>query len=412
MKNLLLKILQLFLKKIAQLIIWRYQPGVVVVTGRVGKTSTKEAILTVLRRDRNVRATQGNFNNELGVPLAIIGEWDKIGGILFWFKVIMVGLWRAIFKSSSYPEILVLEYAADRPGDIKYLLQIARPQIGAITAIGDIPVHVEFFSGPDAIAREKSRIVEALPANGFAILNFDDEAVMDMQERTRAHVITFGFGEGSGLRITNFETRSDNDRPYGIVFKLIYGGSVVPVHLKSVFGKSQAYAGAAAAAVGIVFGMNLVKIAESLSDYRPLYGRMTLLPGIKLSYIIDDSYNAAPLSMHAALDTLKAIKVSGRKVAVLGDMLEIGRYTMEAHEEVGRLAAKAADILVTVGPRAKFIAEHAVRHGLPKRRVLVFDVVEDAIKPVQDLIKKGDVILVKASHAVGLDKLVDSIKAL
>ncbi|OGM91591.1 hypothetical protein A3A20_01460 [Candidatus Wolfebacteria bacterium RIFCSPLOWO2_01_FULL_45_19] len=409
MKEAIIKILQYILKKLAQLTVWRYEPGVIVITGNVGKTSTKETIAAVLRNGRNIRYSSGNFNNELGVPLTIIGDWDKISGWFFWPRVLIMAVFQLIFKNGNYPELLILEYAAGKPGDIKYLLEIARPQIGVITAIGEIPAHVEFFSGSDAVAREKSRVVEHLPSNGFAVLNFDDEVVMDMKERTRAHVITFGFGEGAEVRITNFEIRSENGRPDGIWFKLVYGGNVVPFNLKGVFGKPQAYATAAAAAVGIVFGANLVKSAEALAGYRPIKGRMSLLPAIKMAYIIDDSYNAAPLSMRSALDTLKALKVSGRKIAVLGDMLEIGRYALEAHEEIGRMAAKTADFLITVGPRAKFIAEHAVRHGLSKRRVMSFDVVEDAIKPAQDMIRKGDVVLVKASRAIQLDKLVKAL---
>lgn len=412
MKQAILKFLQYLLKKLAQLTIWKYEPGVIVVTGNVGKTSTKETIAAILRSGRNIRYSSGNFNNELGVPLTIMGGWNEIKGLFFWPRVFTRAIFQLIFKTGDYPELLVLEYAAGKPGDIKYLLEIARPQIGVITAVGEIPAHVEFFSGPDAVAREKSRVVEHLSANGFAILNFDDDAVMEMKERTRAHVITFGFGEGAEVRITNFEIRSENGRPDGVSFKLVYGGSVVPFNLRGIFGKAQAYAAAAAAAVGIVFGTNLVKSAEALASHRTLKGRMSLLPAIKMAYIIDDSYNAAPLSMRAALETLKVMKASGKKIAVLGDMLEIGRYALEAHEEIGRLAAKSADFLITVGPRAKFIAEHAMRHGLPKRRVLSFDVVEEAVKPTQDVIKKGDVILVKASRAMRLDKLVEAIKAL
>lgn len=411
MKQVILKFLQYLLKKLAQLTIWKYEPGVIVVTGNVGKTSTKETIAAVLRSGRNLCYSSGNFNNELGVPLTIIGGWNEIKGLFFWPQVFTRAIFQLMFKTGSYPELLVLEYAAGKPGDIKYLLEIARPQIGVITAIGEIPAHVEFFSGPDALAREKSRVVEHLPANGFAILNFDDDVVMEIKERTRAHVITFGFGEGADVRITNFEIRYENGRPDGVSFKLVYGGSVVPFNIRGIFGKTQAYAAAAAAAVGVVFGTNLVKSAEALASLRALKGRMSLLPAIKMAYIIDDSYNAAPLSMRAALETLKAMEVAGKKIAVLGDMLEIGRYTLEAHEEIGRLAAKSTNFLITVGPRAKLISEHAIRHGLPKRRALSFDVVEEAIKPTQDIIKKGDVILVKASRAIGLDKLVERIKA-
>lgn len=386
----------------------KYQPGIVGVTGSVGKTSTKEAIYTVLRTARNVRASSGNFNNEIGLPLAILGNWQKIGGSLFWPKVILASIFRLVFRL-AYPEILILEYAVDRPGDMKYLLDIAKPQMGVVTAVGEIPVHVEFFSDPDSVAKEKSRIIEALPAMGFAILNYDDEAVLKMKERTRAHVMTFGFGDGAELKISNLEYRQEGGRPLGISFKLENVGSFVPVRLDGCFGKSQCYASAAAACVGLAFGLNLVKISEALLYYQSPPRRMKLVPGIKRSYIIDDSYNAAPLSMHAAIDTVKSLEAK-RKIGVLGDMLEIGKYTNEAHEKIGWLAARTFDLLVTVGLRAKFIAEAANKHGLAKKNIFSFDTADEAKLKVQELIKKGDLILVKASRAMELDKIVEEIR--
>ncbi|MEK7147102.1 MAG: Mur ligase family protein, partial [Patescibacteria group bacterium] len=147
MKDVKIKILRLILKKLARWTISRYQPEIVGVTGTVGKTSTKEAIKAVLGKYRRVRASSGNFNNEIGLPLAILGDWEKIRGFFFWLKVFAVSLSRLVLKM-PYPEILILEYAADRPGDLKYLLSIARPKVGVITAVGDIPAHVEFYSGP------------------------------------------------------------------------------------------------------------------------------------------------------------------------------------------------------------------------------------------------------------------------
>lgn len=394
---------------LAKLTIRKYQPGIIGITGSVGKTSTKEAVYTVLRSFRSVRVSSGNFNNEIGLPLTILGDWNKVGRTLFWCRVILASIFRLIFRV-EYPELLILEYGADRPGDIKYLLEIAKPQIGVVTAIGDIPVHVEFYSGPDAVAREKGKLIEALTVTGFAILNFDDEAVLEMKERTRAHTITFGFGDGADLRITNFENQMTADgRPAGIAFKLEYGGSFVPIRLEDSFGKAQAYAAAAAAAVGLAFGANLVRVAEALSYYQAPEHRMKLLVGIKGAYIFDDSYNASPLSMHAAINTIKSLG-NPRKLAVLGDMLEIGKYTIEAHEEIGRMAAKVFDILITVGARAKFIAESAYKSGLPRKKIFTFDTVEEAKIAVQDLLKKGDLVLVKASRAIGLEKIIEEIR--
>ncbi|MDE2001299.1 MAG: hypothetical protein KGI60_01880 [Patescibacteria group bacterium] len=396
---------------IRRLAIWtirKYQPGVIAITGSVGKTSTKEAIFTVLSRHRSVRANRRNFNNELGVPLTILGDYANVGGAWFWLKVIVSAIVRLLLPL-KYPELLVLEYAVDKPGDMKYLVDIARPQIGVVTAIGDIPVHVEFFSGPEALAREKAKIVESLASTGFAVLNFDDETVYDMRDRTRAHIMTYGFGEGADVRISNYEVRMDGAMPAGISFKINYGGSFVPVRLDGCFGKAQAYAAAAGATLGIVFGLNLVKIAEALQSFQAPEGRGTILAGIKHSYIMDDAYNASPLSMHAAIDTLGRLEAK-RKVAVLGDMLEIGKYTVEAHQSIGALVPEVFQILVTVGPRAKFIAESAQEKGMPAKAVFSFDTAEEAAPEVQKLIKKGDLILVKASHAIGLDTVIEEIR--
>lgn len=408
MKDFLKNQLKIILRILAKWTLAKYKPGIIGVTGTVGKTSTKEAIYTVLRSIRRARASSGNFNNEIGLPLTVLGDWTKITGQLFWLKVICVSIFKLIFPL-KYPEILILEYAADRQGDIKYLLEIARPQISAITAIGDIPVHVEFYSGPDAIAREKAKLVETLPSTGMAILNFDDEAVLSMRERTRAHFITFGFGEGAHLRVTNFENRFENGKPAGISFKLEYGESFVPIRLEGCLGKAQAYAAAAAACVGTTFGMNLVRVAEALQYYQPPPHRMKILAGVKGTYIIDDSYNASPLSMHAALETLREAK-SKRVIGVLGDMLEIGKYSIEAHETIGQLAAKVFDILVTVGARAKFIAESANNAGLAKKNILSFDTADEAKVEIQNLLKKGDLVLVKASRGIELDKVVEEIR--
>jgi len=419
------KILKYWMKQLARLTVWRFEPFIIGITGSVGKTSTKDAIFAVLNNGRKIRKSKGNLNNEFGMPLAILGDWTeeelalisrgqpagtkRIKKILFWSKVLFSSKMR-LLKSFlglkiDYPEILVLEYAADRPGDIKYLLGMARPNVAVITAIGEIPVHVEFFSSPEAVAREKAKLVEQLPANGYAVLNADDEAIVKMKEKIRGRVITFGFDESADVRINNLENQED-----GISFKLEYGGSLVPVNLKNTFGRPQAYAAAAAACVGLISDLNLVEISEALSqNYLPAKGRMNLMKGIKDSQIINDAYNASPISMAEALETLRDLPAK-RKIAVLGDMLELGKYSIEAHESLGRLASKMVDILVVVGPRAKFVAEAARGEGFPENKIMVFDAAGEAADGVQNLIKPGDLVLIKASRAIGLDKLVEEIK--
>lgn len=408
-KSLFIRILAWKLKKIAQLIIWKYRPGVIGVTGSVGKTSTKLAIAAVLQSERAVRASSGNFNTELGLPLTVISSHSDLGSFLFWPRVIVEGLTRLLVRT-AYPEILVLEYAADRPGDIKRLLEIARPNVSVITAIGEVPVHVEHYNGPEEVMREKARLIEQLPASGFAILNADDPTMRTLGDRTRAHLITYGFNKDAEVRVTNYEVYVAEGRPRGIVFKLEYGGSFVPVRLEGIFGKTQASAAAAAAAVGIIFGLNLVKISEALKTYRSGASRMQLIPGVEQSLILDDCYNASPLSMKAALETLEELPAK-RRVGVLGDMAELGVYAADAHESVGRRAARVLDLLVTVGPRAQLIAQVAQKSGLNRRHIHSFSSVNEAKGEMKKIIKKGDVVLVKASHAVGLEKIVEEIKA-
>ena len=437
------RFLKWILKQFAALIVWRFEPQIIAITGSVGKTLTIEATRAVLGYEntrlekRRVRTSRGDLGN-LSVPLAVIGSWSyeelnlisgkevlltgKVRSAIFWPKVLLTGLWNIFFsRKSAYPEILILEYGSKRPGDIPYFLEIARPDIGIVTALGEVPAHVEFWNEPEALAREKSKIVEHLPSSGFAILNYDDEIIMKFKERTRGRVVTFGMGDGADVKITNLAGR---EAPMGISFKLGYGGSVVPVNLRGAFGKSHAYAAAAAACVGLIFDLNLVDISEALrAGYLPPPGAMRLFKGIKDAYIMDGSAEASPLSVEEAFSILCELPAQSpegfrrdvgahgaRKIAVLGDMLELGKYSIEAHEAIGRLAGQAADILVTVGPRGKFIASGAEASGLSKHKIYACDTSTEAGKTLQELMKKGDLVLVKGAKEMGLEKVIEEIK--
>lgn len=429
MKN----ILKSFLKLLSKLIIWRFQPDIIAITGSVGKTSAKEAIFAVLKDKRRVRKSISGLNTEIGLPLSIIGNEEdfpeeslklvaphsffveesgrKTAKLFFWSKALFLGLWRFIFLTkTSYPEILILEYGVGHPGDMSALLEIARPKIGVITAIGDIPAHIEFFSGSEAVAKEKAKLIESLWVGGFAVLNSDDEAVIGLKERTRAKIMSFGFSGGSDLKILGLEKKFEDREQFGIFFKFEYDGSFVPVYLNNVIGVSHVYAAAAGVAIGLIYGLNLVEATESfLLNYKSLKGRMSLISGKKNIYIIDDSYNASPLSMKMALQTLEEIK-NLRKVAVLGDMLELGDFSIEAHRVIGKMAAGIADVLITVGPSAKIIAEEAKKCGLNEQQILIFNSIDEALENIDGIVQKNDIVLIKASRAIGLNKIVDILR--
>ena len=391
----------------------KFQPGIIAVAGSVGKTSTKEAIYTVLSADREVRRSRENLNNALGVGLTILGDYNRppeemLKKIFFWCSVIIRAHLELRFKK-TYPELLVLEYGIDRPGDMDKLVSLYPPQIAVVTALSDIPPHVEFFASPDELYKEKEKIVRALPATGFAILNHDDEVVCEMRKATRAHTMMYGFGEDAQVGVIGYEYLYTNYIPRGMAFKINYDGKMMPFTL-NVLGKPQIYSASAAIAVGLIFGLNLVKIAQALEGYAVMEGRGNLIPGIKRSYIFDSSYNASPDSMDMALETLHELESVKRRVAILGDMLEIGTYSTEAHLALGRHAAGRVDRLVVIGARGAFIGEGAREAGMQADRLTFFHTIEEALPHLDALIEEGDCVLVKASHAMHFEKIIEEIK--
>jgi UDP-N-acetylmuramoyl-tripeptide--D-alanyl-D-alanine ligase len=404
MKEFIIKLLMWKLELLARFTLRRYAPGVVAVTGSVGKTSTKEAIRAVLARAYKVRAAAKSFNNELGVPLTVISDAEKSGGMLFWSRVIFTAFFRLIVRDRAYPEVLVLEYAIDRPGDMDRLVRIAVPDVAVVTAMGDVPVHVEFFAGPEAVLHEKAKLVKTLGGDGFAILNADDPKVAGVMHLTKGHVITYGFGEGADVRLSNFKNVLEGGEAE-LHFKIAHDSAIVPVRLAGALGKAEAYAAGAAAATGIAFGMNLVDIAAGLETYVSPPGRFRVLRGVRGTTLIDSTYNASPLSMEEALETLQGLSAK-RKVAVLGDMLELGKFTLSAHEALGARAAKACDVLVTVGHKGKFVAEAALAAGMPKGHVHSFPALADAAQYLEGVLKPGDLVLFKASQGVRLERVL------
>ena len=410
------KILQFKLKILARLVLLKYKPVIVAVTGSVGKTSTKEAIYAVLENhfgEGQIRRNERNYNNEIGVPLTIFGLETGNRSITAWFVKFIKIFLMLIFRK-KYPKILIVEMGADRPGDIGYLTKFVKAKVGVITAIGEVPVHVEFFESPQQLVLEKKKLIDSLKSDGVAVLNYDDEMVRVMGESVQSKVLTYGFGERADVRAANYETRTTNLEEEGvfgfIVFKLSHRGSTVPVKLFNVLGKHQVYSALAAAAVGIIFNLNLVEISEGLRTFRFLPGRMRLLKGIKNTLIIDDTYNAAPLSTLAALETLQKLE-GRRKIAVLGDMLELGHYALEVHGQIGRKAAEVANLLFTVGERAKFIAEGAREKGLEKDKIFEFCTSDETGKPLQEKLEEGDIILIKGSRAMKMEKITKEIMA-
>ena len=407
MKNIIQKILRMY----ARLLLKKYQPRVIGITGSVGKTSAKQAILAVLADQYRIRGTIKNYNNEIGVPLTIIGMKSGGRSLLKWLMIFLRASWMLVKRDPNFPEMLVLEMGADRPGDIAYLMEMAPVDMGVITAIGE--AHYEYFKDVKSIKKEKGMMVTNLSEGGIAILNVDNDHAASLVGDVAGRVVTYGFSSEAHVRASDvsiaYQELNGRSFPTGVHFKIAYEGATVPIFLPGVLGSPHMLAALAGVAVGVAHGMNLLQIAETLRKFEPPCGRMRILRGVKETIILDDTYNASPLAMIMALDAMRDIDLNdgARRYAVLGDMLELGKITRGAHEDIGhRLQAFNVDYLITVGEAAKHIAEAASAHGFDEDRIARFDDAEAAGKYLEDRIHPGDVMLFKGSQGVRLEKAV------
>lgn len=409
MKSRKIKILEMVLRLMATVVLKRHKPIVVGITGSVGKTSAKEAIYLVLSTKFRVRKSEKNYNNEIGIPLTIIGTETGGRSLLLWLGVFLKWVWVVIFEV-SYPEIIIVELGIDRPGDMEYLTSFVQPSLAVVTNVSSS--HIEFFGSLEKIAKEKGVLVEKLPASGFAILNADDENVLEMQKNTKAGILTYGFSEKADLRadriVYNYD---DNQRPDGISFKLEHEGNNIPVRLRHILAPHQIYSALSAIALGITFKINLLEAAVALEDFRSPQGRMNLLPGIKNTYLIDDTYNASPVSTSAALEVLDILGAK-RKLVVLGDMLELGGESEKGHRQIVKKVLETnVDLLFTVGKRMKEAVRESAGAGIIERKIFVFDDPETAGRKVQELMREGDLVLIKGSQGMRMEKIVEEVMA-
>jgi UDP-N-acetylmuramoyl-tripeptide--D-alanyl-D-alanine ligase len=408
--KIILKILTFILKNEAILILKKYKPKIIGITGNVGKTSTKNAVYCVLKNEKKVRTSFKNFNNELGLPASIIGEIKGDFSFCYWLKTIFLGLFNIVFRNKNYPEIIILEYGIDKPNDMNYLLEIAKPDIGIMNPVGKIPVHIEFFENRTAIVKEKAKLIKAVPSTGFAILNADSKDIDYLKDASGANLITYGTSKNADVKIKNFKNNFDKKtNSYFITFVLSYNGTKINFLIKNVIGKPAAYAIAAGFTVGLIFNIKPFQIKENIeNNYKNPPGRENIITGIKNSTIIDDTYNASPEATEEALKTLSSLPAK-RKIAVLGDMLELGIYTKESHEKIGEIAAKVCDLIFTVGEKAQSIRNGAIKNGFNPSKIYSFKKINEASQVLKSKIKSGDLILIKGSQGVRMEKITKNV---
>src|SRR5215207_1670472 len=345
---------------------------VVGITGSVGKSTTKEMASEVLSTRYRTLKSPGNLNNEIGLPLTLL-------------------------RLSSGHQRAVLEMGFYVPGEIAFLCDIAMPQIGVVTNIGT--VHAERAGSQEAIARGKAELVQALPPapEGVAILNFDDPWVRQMEEKTKARIFFYGLSPEANLWADNVVGLGLE----GIRFRLHYAGETLHVKIPLI-GRHSVHTALRAAAVGLTEGMNWQEILEGLNQGHTQL-RLAAVRSENGALLLDDTYNASPESMLAALNLLD--ELDGRKVAVLGDMLELGPYERGGHEMVGLRAAQVAETLVTLGERAHIIADAARRAGMKKNSIMEFDEIDSLMEWLKANLTKENAVLIKGSHGLRMDRI-------
>ncbi|MEK7539011.1 MAG: Mur ligase family protein [Patescibacteria group bacterium] len=393
-----------------RMVLLKYKPRIIVVGGSVGKTSTKDAIFTVIEKTLIARKSAKSFNSEIGVPLTVLGCDNAWSNPLLWIKNILKGALLLVTRE-HYPKWLVLEVGVGKPGDIKKTMQNIIPDVVVLTRFGSVPVHVEFFKSPAEVFEEKMQMVKALKSSGMLIVNADDEKILAAREKTKAKSITYGLAKEAMFRGTNVKTVYKNGQPIGTTFKLEYDGNVFPVLISGALGVQQVYSSLAALAVGAYLKQNIVDMTLALSEHENPPGRMKIIQGIKETTIIDDSYNSSPIAAEVALDVLKKIKTKGKKIVVLGDMLELGKFALEEHRKLGAQAGGIADYVLVVGPRAKYLAEGALSKDMSEKNIIEFDDAKAAGKYLEGVLGSGDIVLVKGSQSMRMERAVLEIMA-
>lgn len=383
-KEYLLQIICKVLKLSAKRLILKFNPTVIAVTGSVGKSSTKEAIYEILNglHNEEVRKNHGNLNSEIGLPLSILG-FKKMPLTCLWPYILFIAVWRSILLK-KYPQYLVLEMGVEKPGDVSYLCDIVKPDYIIITSL--TPSHIAGFSSVEQYQKEKLSLTDYLKPSGKIIINVDDPVLAKMHLENMKSV-------GIKNNSADFRAEAIKISLYGMEYRIISAGCSISVKSK-MLGLQMVYPTLFASAIASLSGASLLQTGRFLDNIKTLPGRMNLLEGRKNTLIIDDAYNANPASMRAALDFLAEINYPLRKIAILGNMNELGMLEKEAHLDIGNYAATRCDLAIFVGQnRINYSA------GFKSDKLcLAYPDRFAVIEALDSIIKNGDLILVKASQ--------------
>jgi UDP-N-acetylmuramoyl-tripeptide--D-alanyl-D-alanine ligase len=359
---------------------WRrkYRTPLVALTGSNGKTTTKEMIAACLETTFPILKTKGNLNNLIGLPLTLLTLTEK-------------------------ERVVVLEMGMNVPGEIRRLTEIAEPDVGLITNIQE--VHLEGMESLERLKEEKGELFRKMRRDGTILVNQDDPRVVDLASDYPGQKITFGIEHPAEVMAKEIRLGGAE----GTFFTLILEGEAMEIHLR-LLGRHFIPNALSAIAVACLFGVEVKQVKEALENFKSIPMRMEIVPLKGGKTLINDAYNANPHSMELALETLVEAKGEGRAIAVLGDMLELGNFTEEAHEQLGeKVSELSIDFLLALGEEAPIVVESAIRHGFPLERVRVVESHSEAISILKQMIQNGDWILVKGSRRMAMEKIVEGL---
>lgn len=403
MKDLIKPLIIIALTWEAKMVLRRHEPYIIGVTGNLGKTTTKDCIYAVLKDNVHVRRSEKSMNSEFGVPLTILGQKSAWNNPFKWVVVLIKGL--LVIFDKEYPTHLVLEIGADRPGDIKSITSWIKPDIAVVTQFGQVPVHVEFFKDRDGVVEEKGYLVSALKKHGLYIWNADDhDSKTTLIGKTEARKVSIGIEHEADIKAENISLYGTPAA--GTKAHVKVAGELYELVLPEVVGKSPVYCALPALAVAQELKLSITEALQSLCDAEKPRGRMRLLPGMNGSLLVDDTYNASPKATEHGLKTLASLQTTGRKIAVLGDMMELGEHTRDEHYRIGKLAGEIAHRLITVGIRSRATAEGALDVNMEDENILECDTSIEAGKELVKLLEPGDIVYFKGSQSTRMERAV------
>jgi UDP-N-acetylmuramoyl-tripeptide--D-alanyl-D-alanine ligase len=355
-----------------------FRTPVIALTGSNGKTTTKEMISACLETTFPILKTMGNLNNLIGLPLTLLNLTER-------------------------ERVVVLEMGMNVPGEVRRLTEIAEPDVGLITNIQ--MAHLEGMGSLERVKEEKGELFRKMRRDGTILVNQNDPYVSDLASEFLGQKITFGVEKSADVMAKEVRLRGAE----GTSFKLILEGAEIEIVIP-LLGRHFVANALAAVAAASLFGIELEKIKGVLEHFRPFRMRMEVIPLGGGKTLIDDTYNANPRSMDLALETLTELKGTGRAIAVLGDMLELGRFSEEAHQQLGeKVKELAIDLLLTIGEKAPLVVESAIRHGFERKKAKVVKSHSEVISFLKEVIREGDWILVKGSRGMAMEKVVEGL---